>query len=291
MSTPVGSKPIDLPDSEVNELHTLYREGATDEPDVMLDRRILDAALSELLVDQARKAKHTTPWWKTWARPTSVVAVMILGLSVTWNVMDEQERAVRDEISSADSLHEPTGPAKTDIVSSQSAAAMQAPKDQAAVAEKKQVVAPPTATVAEPQAFPARLDQAASEARSVGSIVQPAAVADAPAEVRLRASVAPPAAPPPGMAAPVPASALAMPRAEAMSDQAAKSAAKRMASPTLNKEADATDDAATHEAWLDQIRKLRAAGRTAEAAESLERFRKRYPGVALPDDLLGVGSR
>ena len=81
-----------------------------------------------------------------------------------------------------------------------------------------------------------------------------------------------------------------MPRAEAAADQAAKASAKRTASPALLKETDAADDAATPEAWLDQIRKLRAAGRTAEAAQSLERFRKRYPNVALPDDLLGVKS-
>ena len=122
MSTPAGSKPIDLPDSAVSELHTLYREGAADEPDALLDRRILDAARSELLDDQARKTRHTRPWWKTWTRPTSAIAVMILGLSLTWNVMDEQERAVREEISSADSLREPTGPAKTDNARSQPAA-------------------------------------------------------------------------------------------------------------------------------------------------------------------------
>ena len=75
-----------------------------------------------------------------------------------------------------------------------------------------------------------------------------------------------------------------------MSDQVAKSAAKRLASPALSKEADATDDAATPEAWLDQIRKLRAAGHTTEAAQSLERFRKRYPNAVLPDDLPGVKS-
>ena len=82
-----------------------------------------------------------------------------------------------------------------------------------------------------------------------------------------------------------------MPKAEAVSELAAKSMTKRMASPAMNKEADAANDLATPEAWLDQIRKLRTSGRNAEAAQSLERFRKRYPDMALPDDLLEVNSR
>jgi hypothetical protein len=47
-------------------------------------------------------------------------------------------------------------------------------------------------------------------------------------------------------------------------------------------------DAATPEAWLNRIRELRAAGRGAEAAQSLVRFRARYPDFALPDDLLDL---
>ena len=82
-----------------------------------------------------------------------------------------------------------------------------------------------------------------------------------------------------------------MPAADASAERANKSMARRMASPALLKEADATDDAASPEAWLDQIRKLRAAGRTTEAAQSLERFRKRYPNMEVPDDLLGMNSR
>jgi hypothetical protein len=45
-------------------------------------------------------------------------------------------------------------------------------------------------------------------------------------------------------------------------------------------------DAATPELWLKHIRELRAAGRSAEAAQSLARFRARYPDFVLPDDLL-----
>ena len=296
MSTPASPKQKDLPESAVSELHTLYREGAADEPDAMLDRRILDAARSALHEDQTRKANHTTSWWKTWAKPASVFAIMILGISLSWNVMDEQERTMRDELISAERTHELASQAKTKDTRTAPAATAQAPmqetatKDAAAMAEKKQGVAPQVAPVAEPQAFPARQDSAKSEASATGSLVKPSAVADAPAEVELRKSVAAPAAPPPAILAPAPAAALAMPAADASAERANKSSAKRLASTALSKESDATDDAANPEAWLDQIRKLRAAGRNAEAAQSLERFRKRYPGVALPDDLREVKS-
>jgi hypothetical protein len=69
---------------------------------------------------------------------------------------------------------------------------------------------------------------------------------------------------------------LAAPAANPVANSAAKSAA----APTV--------DAATPEAWLKQIRELRVAGRSAEAAQSLARFRARYPDYALPDDLLNL---
>ncbi len=44
-------------------------------------------------------------------------------------------------------------------------------------------------------------------------------------------------------------------------------------------------EAASPEAWLQRIRELRAAGRETEAAQSLARFRQRYPDFPLPTDM------
>ena len=297
MSIPAGRNPAELPESAVSELHALYREGAADEPDLLLDRRILEAARDELHADQTWKAKHSMSWWKTWARPTSAIAVMVLGLSLTWNVIDEQERALRDGIISAENPPELAGKTNTADVRSEAAATVQAPlKDQAPKAlapmtEKKQVSESQAVTAAEPQSLPARQNSAASKAGAIGSPAQPSVAADAPAVVRGRQAVAIPVAPGIVAPAPAPAPAFDMPKAEAVSELATKSMTKRMASPAMNKEADAANELATPEAWLDQIRKLRASGRTAEAGQSLERFRKRYPGVVLPDDLLELISR
>jgi hypothetical protein len=43
--------------------------------------------------------------------------------------------------------------------------------------------------------------------------------------------------------------------------------------------------ARTPEAWLEEIRRLKAQGRDAEAAAELAEFRKRHPDFALPPDL------
>jgi hypothetical protein len=47
----------------------------------------------------------------------------------------------------------------------------------------------------------------------------------------------------------------------------------------------AAPEAVSPEAWLQRIRDLRAAGRDAEAAQSITRFRQRYPDFPLPADL------
>lgn len=44
-------------------------------------------------------------------------------------------------------------------------------------------------------------------------------------------------------------------------------------------------DARPAEEWIEQIRTLKRAGRGAEASELLTAFRKKFPGLALPDDL------
>ena len=44
-------------------------------------------------------------------------------------------------------------------------------------------------------------------------------------------------------------------------------------------------DALAPDVWLQGVRDLRAAGRDAEAVQSLARFRQRYPDFPLPADL------
>jgi len=66
---------------------------------------------------------------------------------------------------------------------------------------------------------------------------------------------------------------------EATAGPTHRAAAKSLAAPAVEPTADD---------WLRQIRELRAAGRVAEAAQSLARFRARYPDFPLPADLADV---
>jgi hypothetical protein len=72
------------------------------------------------------------------------------------------------------------------------------------------------------------------------------------------------------------------------SGKAADSFAKSSASATATSVVTPVIDAATPEDWLKHIRELRAAGRSAEAAQSLARFRVRYPDAVVPDDLINL---
>ncbi len=86
---PPGSE---VSESTVSELQALYREAADAEPGAMLDRKILDAARAELGSAAAGKARRSPPWWKGWMPAASALAIALVGLSITWQVMDEQER-------------------------------------------------------------------------------------------------------------------------------------------------------------------------------------------------------
>jgi hypothetical protein len=87
----------EMPESNRRELQALYREAATDEPGPMLDRSILDAARAELKSAAASNARPV-PWWKGWLPATTAIAAVVVGVSLTWRVMDEQERQLREEI-------------------------------------------------------------------------------------------------------------------------------------------------------------------------------------------------
>lgn len=277
--------PAESEDSQttVDALHALYRDAAGDEPAPALDRAILDAARAEVRPGGA--SKRRTPWWKRWLPATAALAVAVMGLSLTWRVMDEQERRLREEMAAPKAAHD---------------SAEQAP------AAERPIAAP-------------RLPDAAAPAVATTRRDEPAATIDAPP--RVSGSLATPAPAP--AAEPVPREALKKSRraeseqmperrdvdaaAESVAGgmrQAGKLEAKSLgaasgadeAAPNLARPATQpasvpavpVADAATPDAWLKRIRELRAAGRHAEALQSLARFRLRYPEFALPDDLLDL---
>jgi hypothetical protein len=295
---PPGS---DVPESTVSELHALYREAAQAEPDAMLDRKILDAARAGLRAAGATKARRRPPWWKNWLPAASALAIALVGLSVTWRVMDQQERDLRQEMKAVEAVRERSVEAAKGASPVQGAAdALSLPRTPAPVAEKghraESVVvrdAPPA--VPEPAAMPAPATPAPM-APMAPTVADEAVKKSAHAEKeelrdRRAASVAARAASGPArqagkLEAGSPAIGSSGSSGAAAADSLAGPSAKSAAKSVVGSVALPPPDAATPEAWLKQVRELRVAGRDAEAAQSLARFRARYPDFALPDDLL-----
>jgi resuscitation-promoting factor RpfA len=281
----------DLPEARVGELHALYREGAAIEPDARLDQRILEAARADLAAHPAKPPRARVPWWKAWLKPVSVVAVAVLGLSLTWQISDQQERDRRQEIDSTED--QPKAP------ESASPGAAAPPPRLAALANKAQEPAvkqrapatrsapaeAPAATA--PRAFPAQQESARSTIGAAsGSVARPAPE--------------PLPAPPPAAPSEKKNRSVETGEARAKDDGSVRGEAAAPASAPAKLEAARRADTSaaganaleksagetvTPQAWLQQIRELRAAGREAEAAQSLSRFRTRYPDFVLPEDL------
>lgn len=276
MTRPIKQQAPDVPASVVSELHALYHENSGAEPDLKLDRRILDAARAELQNDSLAKSQRRAPWWKAWLLPVSVAAVAVLGLSVSLRVMDEQERQLRETMEYAERAPEAAAkvlPAERPIVTKPS---INAPESEVASPRLESRAAPGAAVTMEKsgaekapdaRALPAQPDALRDEAVAAGAVAQSAE------SVRI---------PEPPAAAPAPmATAKALKKRGDGQDQ--REAA--LASTPNKAEAKIADDAATPEAWLKHVRELQASGRSTEAAQSLTRLRARYPDFVLPDDL------
>ena len=278
----------------VSELHALYRAAAQAEPSALLDRGILEAARAELKAEQATKSRRSKPWWRGWLPVTSAIAVALIGLSLTWRVMDEQERDLREELKAAQGARGSSAETAGSAGAAQRAAEAPSLRSASPPAEETRRRAESAAAkdslpgVPEPPAMPVP--------------AAPAAIAPAPPEQAMKktqraetdelrerrdaATAAQSASGPARQAGKLEAGSLGASGAAAadiLARPAANSAAKSVAVPTTQ-----AADPPTADAWLKHIRELRAAGRSAEAAQSLARFRARYPDLVLPDDLLNL---
>ncbi|MCX7155583.1 MAG: hypothetical protein NTW45_03965 [Rhodocyclales bacterium] len=289
MSRPNLPPGPEVPQSTVSALHALYHEAAGAEPGPMLDRSILDAARAELRVDRATQSRRPIPWWKGWLPVTSVIALAVVGLSVTWRVMDEQERHLREEMSAAQTAGETAGRATPAERPAEAKPSLDAPAPAAEKSRRVESTAARDAPVGVP--MPAAMPAPAAPATMAPALVEEAvkksqrAEKDEPRERRDTGAAAESAS----------SSARALGKLEAQrlgTSASGGTTADSLAKPSTNSSAKSVAapiaDPATPEAWLQHIRELRAAGRSAEAAQSLARFRARYPDFVLPDDLLNL---
>lgn len=285
----------EIPGATVSALHALYQEGAKAEPSLMLDRRILDAARAELgagaRAEGASRPRRPAAWWKGWLPVTSAIAVAIVGLSVTWRVMDEQERHLREEMRAEQPAGEGAGraapaerPAKAiPAISAQAPAVEKSRRTEPALVRDVPIGVPEPETKPAPAGLAAPAAPAPMIADEAMKKVQRAEKEELRERRDARAAME---------AASGPARQIgkldAGGGAAASGEKGADSFVRRSDSAAAKSAARPAVDAATPDAWLKDIRDLRAAGRVAEAAQSLARFRARYPDFVLPDDLLNL---
>jgi hypothetical protein len=225
-----------------------YRSLGAEEPPRALDDAILAAA-----------RRPTRPWAQRWGLPVSLAAVLVLSLTVTLRIADEQPELARPQPRSQAQPEKPAGPAP----------AAQAPAAPPVVAEaakpdmtRSRAAAP--APGAEPKAFPAppaapepakraaSAESAAGELRrerAADTAVAGAAASRGAAEERERAS--------------------------------RDVAAARSAAPALAKLAQETP-----EQELERIARLRAESKHEDADKALAEFRKRFPEFKIPEPML-----
>jgi hypothetical protein len=268
----------EVPESQVRELQALYREAATGEPGSSLDRHILEAARAELRAAAKSKARPVQ-WWKGWLPAATALAAVMVGVSLTLRVMDEQERQLREAMQAAPAAGEMTRKSAADTVAPQApepaGSGSPVPTNSPVAPETEAVAATQPPAIPEPRAFTAPAAPAPAAAMRQEVEAKRAARSEVREMEMRRDAVAQDAAPVLSRSAP---------KADAGRSNAGDEAAGVLSSAPAAK-VRAEPEAALPEAWLQRIRELRAAGRDAEAAQSLARFRQRYPEVPLPADL------
>lgn len=230
---------MDEPDKSADEaLGALYRGLPRDTPPPALDVAILEAAKRSVAVRPARR----------WAVPVSLAAVLVLSVSVTLHVVEEQPEGG-------------SAPAALPVPEATKApAASPAPAALPAPAELPAPVAAESAPVPEarkPVAVPAAKREDRAEDRGPAPVAQPA-----------------PAAVPAFVPEPAPAPAAAPASAGlASADRAKRSMEAQHFAPPAEQ---------APGPWLEAIAHLRAQGRHEEADTSLAAFRRRYPEFEIP---------
>ena len=267
-----------------DKLSRRYRELASEEPSAHVDAAILAAARRE--VGAGPRARRSN-----WMVPTSIAAVLMLGVGVSLRMqMEEPGIETSAPASSAEypappsvepppqaPSPEPAPPAARPAPESKTLARRDAPREERARA------AAPDREVAKPLAKEAAPTPFAKEAA-------PKAFADAPSAMQQPFPAAPPAVVP---SKPAPAQA----RVESATAAGAAAPSPQSApEPRAKREAVAADNAAPRESRalgaiadpdpareLERIARLREAARHEEADRALAEFRRRHPDYRIPE--------
>lgn len=255
--------------SEVDpRLSGLYREVSSEEPPSALDAAILAAAKQRIAAPKRNERRR----WQHWIVPASLMAMVVLGVSITLQIARERPETVAG----------PTGaPLLRDASSPPLAASIEAEEGEVAVPE---VAAIPVPAPAAPVLAPAGGEPAgrvASEMRTrraalpsvyTGATDRKPSANDevVPAEQRAEAVDSP-----------------AVPAPTVESDIAGSPTAAAPKARSLRQDASPPGPAASRSpvSWLEEIRRLKREGRMDEAGRQLTEFERAYPEIPLPADL------
>ena len=270
----------DLHDSR---LDAAYRDASREQPPVEIDERIRAAARRAVSVRPRSLEAHAATvarrsWSARWRVPLSLAATVVLAVTVTLLMQEEEGRKLREESPAAVSVPEPQTPAQPGTpppVSQPSqpesaTASQQAKRSQSAPAASPSV-AEDAARRAErmvPESSSRAFERPREPTREPATL-PPVADSAAPTRERDAMQVAPEA--PSGSDFTRPLS----------SDRAnAERPNRELRSATAGASA-----GRTAEQWIEEIRRLKNQGRDAEAAAELAEFRRRFPDYSLPSDL------
>lgn len=288
-------------------LDSAYRASPREEPPRELDERIRAAARRAVAAGpqtlEARAQGETArSWIARWRVPMSVAATVLVAVTLSYMVQEEEARRVPiDGPPSAAPAPAQVAPAsaappRADVQSGppvDERPARAQPPTAAPVLREKRAPAEAQAPAPAP-APPAKLEPPPTAGAASNELEKRRADIAAPAAPAIQAAPAAPAAPAPIAPAAKPApfsgpTTRAAPSGEAAEplgrDRAAADRPGRMERGVAAPAA-AEAKSRTPEAWVEEIRRLKAQGRTAEAAAELAEFRKRYPDYKLPADLL-----
>jgi hypothetical protein len=264
-------------DRRDNQISHIYKAGNWPEPRRQIDQAILAAA------------RRRQPFFRRWAPTLAFAATIVLSSAILLKTFEENPEETLVTVPASDQAVPSTSKPKSAAVT-KSAAELAPPAARAAKPAPIENKAPAARTAPVVRPSPDRLGGVAvlkkdvpapgprRERAAEAAVVPPrareaaqarATVPDTPTQAQ------PPSAPPRASAAPAPPLVAPAPSVSAASGR----------DSTPNIAATPAAPERSPQSWLEDIRKLKSEGGSAEAARQLAEFRKRYPDYPLPEDL------
>lgn len=298
MSDPTDIKALDEYLKEDSDVSQRYRALGRDEVPPELDRRVLAEARAAVVHEGTKRSRS----WLRWSAPVALAASVVLVVTVVL------ERGVQDETvllpQSAGNVQQVRSDAARDDKANEAAKAK--PADE--VRRQPQFVPVVPVDVEPALAMDAHVppppEPAVADVRQFRELVAPSELKVEQQAGQVAALPAPPAAAPPTQAPEPIAASKSAERNEAEADssadeqEAAVSGSRMRRAPgravgqrsTISGSSlagpshPAAHESADPQAWLEDIRDMRRAGKTAEADREWERFREAFPDFRVEDD-------